>query len=252
MIRVLLVDDEVLIRNALRAKLAGEPDIAVIGECGNADETVQAIASLRPDVVFLDVQMPGQTGFAVLEEIGVDKMPLVVFVTAYDEYAVRAFEVHALDYILKPFDRERVQKALERVRIRMRERERGDLATRLEQLLAERAGQRQWPDRIPVRSGTKIELVRAADIDWVEAESNYVVIHAKGRTHVLRETLTSFQQTLDPNVFARIHRSYVVNLSRVRQLRPMFHGEYEVELSDGTRISSGRTYQDAMRRLLDY
>ncbi len=250
MIRALIVDDEPLIRQALRSNLVSEPDVQVAGECGDGDAAIAAIRSLNPDVVFLDVQMPGTDGFGVVEGIGPAHMPLVVFVTAYDEYAVRAFEVHAVDYLLKPFDAERVQRAVAQVRLRLREKGTGDFARRLENVLAIVERQTQWPERLPVRSGQKIELVAVNEIEWVEAESNYVLIHTRGRTHILRETLGSFEKRLNPAKFARIHRSYVVNVSRIKELRPLFHGEYEIVLADGARISSGRTYADVLQRLL--
>ena len=251
MIRAILADDEPLIREFLRANLAREPDVRVVGECGDGDETVDAIRSRPADVVFLDVQMPGCDGFEVIRAVGAAQMPLVVFVTAFDDYAIQAFEVHAIDYRLKPFDEDRVARAVEQVRVRLVERNRGQLAERLEQMLQmQAAGKAGGARRIPVRCGQRIELLDAADIDWIEAESNYVTIHVGKRTHVIRETLGAVERRLDPTVFARVHRSYVVNLSRVTQLHPLFHGEYELVLSDGTRISTGRSYTHVVQRLL--
>jgi two-component system LytT family response regulator len=176
-------------------------------------------------------------------------MPLVVFVTAYDEYAIQAFEVHAVDYLLKPFDADRVAAALDKVRVRLAAREGSRLAERFEQVLASLGAGRDRPTAIPVRIGERIELVRMADIDWVEAESNYVTIHAGPRELVIRETLGSLERKLDPKTFARVHRSHIVNLSRVTQLHPRLHGEYELVLADGTRIGTGRTYTHVVQRL---
>jgi len=249
MIRAVVADDEPLIRDFLKARLEAAGDVAVVAECVDGDDAIDAIRSREPDVVFLDIQMPGRDGFGVIEAVGPAKMPLVVFVTAYDEYAIQAFEVHALDYLLKPFDADRVARAVERVRTTLADRDRTQLADRLERVLAAVGGDRERPHSLPVRIGERIELVRVADIDWVQAESNYVTLHAGPRALVIRETLGSLERKLDPRAFARVHRSYLVNLSRVKHLHPLFHGEYELVLTDGTRISTGRTYTHVVQRL---
>ena len=249
MIRALIADDEPLIRNFLRARLEALADVRIVAECCDGTEAIHAIRAHAPDVVFLDVQMPGCDGFGVIETIGVSNMPLVVFVTAFDEYAVQAFEVHALDYLLKPFDAERVAAALERVRARLASKEDVRIAETLEKLLAVVGRDRQRPRAIPVRVADRIELVPVADVDWVEAEGNYATIHAGARALVIRETLVSLERRLDPQIFGRVHRSYIVNLSRVKQMEPLFHGEYELVLADGTRIPTGRSYTAIVQRL---
>lgn len=249
MIRAVIVDDEPLIREFLRSKLEPIADLTVVAEAGDGVDAIEKIRASSPDVVFLDVQMPGCDGFAVIEQLGAAMMPLVVFVTAYDEYAIQAFEVHAVDYLLKPFDADRVSRAVDQVRTRLAARDGARLSERLEKVLAALGGDRDRSQTLPVRIGERIELLRIADIDWVEAESNYVTIHAGQRKLVIRETLGSLERKLDPRTFARVHRSHVVNLTRVKQLHPLFHGEYELVLHDGTRISSGRTYNHVVQRL---
>ena len=251
MIRAIIADDEPLIREFLRANLAKERDVRIVAECGDGDEAIEAIRLHPADVVFLDVQMPGCDGFSVIGAVGADRMPLVVFVTAFDEYAIQAFEVHAFDYLLKPFDADRIAAAIARVRDRLDERTRGQLAHRLEQLLASGPTRGlSYPQRIPVRNGPHIDMITVADIDWIEAESNYVTVHAGKRSHVMRETLSAIERRLDPTRFVRVHRSFLVNVSRIARLNPLFHGEYQLVLADGTRIASGRTYSHVIRKLI--
>ena len=250
MIKTVIADDEPLVRAFLRSNLELAPDVRVVAACADGDEAVAAIHVHAPDVAFLDVQMPGYDGFEVIEAIGPSQMPLVVFVTAFDEYAIRAFEVHAIDYLLKPFSGERVLRAVERVRVRLAERARAHQADHLEKVVqAIRAGRQRTPT-LPVRVGDGIELVRVSEIDRVEADSNYVVVHAGARALVMRETLGAIERKLDSTLFVRVHRSHLVNATRVRQLRYLFHGEYELTLTDGSRIGTGRTYSHAVQRLL--
>ena len=250
MIRALIADDEPLIREFLRGRLEAIGDVCVVAEAGDGAEAIEQIRAHAPDVVFLDIQMPGCDGFGVIRDVGTAKMPLVVFVTAYDDYAIQAFEVHAVDYLLKPFDQDRVRTAVDRVRERLAAREGAQLAERLEKVLAALGGDRDRRHTLPVRIGERIDLLRIADIDWVQAESNYVTIHAGPRELVIRETLGSLERKLDPKTFARVHRSYIVNVTRVKQLHPLFHGEYELVLQDGTRIGTGRTYTHVVQRLV--
>jgi len=250
-IRALVVDDEPLARERLRTLLKKEADFEVAGECGDGEKAVAAIEKLKPDLVFLDVQMPEADGFQVIEAVGAAAMPAVVFVTAYDKYALRAFEIHALDYLLKPFDRERFQKTLERARRHLADGgSTGDLHRRLLALLKSIQPVRGHVERLVLRSGGRVTFLRTDEIDWVGAAGNYVELHAGKEAHLLRETMSSIQARLDPERFIRIHRSTIVNVERVRQLRSSFHGDYEVLLRDGTRLTLTRNYKDKLQKLL--
>ncbi|HEX2202399.1 MAG TPA: LytTR family DNA-binding domain-containing protein [Longimicrobium sp.] len=265
-IRTLVVDDEPLAREGVRLRLARDPAFEIVGECANGVEAVDAILDLAPDLVFLDVQMPGLSGFEVLEEVGGASLPAVVFVTAYDQYALRAFEVHALDYVLKPFDDERFAATLQRVRGRVAERRAGRLGERLSGLLGELSSggigsgngggegggaRRSFPDRLVVRDATKIAFVPVAELDWVEADGDYMRLHCSGKSHLVRRTMAQMEQRLDPDRFVRIHRSTIVNLDRVRELRPTFNGEYVVHLHDGTKLKLSRGYRKRLQTLLE-
>ncbi|MBI4914170.1 MAG: response regulator transcription factor [Acidobacteria bacterium] len=239
--RVLIVDDEPLARQRIRQLLAGEGDLEVAGEAVNGLEAVRLIEELAPDLVFLDVQMPELDGFGVVESVGVDRMPATLFVTAFDQHAVKAFEVHALDYLLKPFDRERFRKALARVR-EWRGRPGG--APSLEGLLAEIRRDQPCPDRFLVRNGERYQLVKASAIQWVEAEDNYVRLHVEGASHLLRHTMGGILARLDPKVFRRIHRSAIVNLDFIKELQSWTGGDMLVVMRDGTRLTLSRTYRD--------
>jgi two-component system LytT family response regulator len=247
-LRLLIVDDEPLIRLGLRQAVDDIADVETIGECGSGDEAIEAIRSQRPDLLLLDVEMPGCSGLDVVRRVSPAQMPAVVFVTAFHEYAVQAFEVNAVDYLLKPFDAERVHQAIARARARITADGHNGLAERLQALLASR--DHQYPDRIAVRSGERFELVPVAAIDWVEAADNYVVLHCGPKRHVLNETLTSLERRLDPRVFLRIHRSRLVNISRIVAIHVLMGGTYELELRDGTRVTSGRSYRDAVHRVI--
>jgi len=250
-IRVLIVDDEPLARRGIRRRLESRPGFVVLAECGGGREAVAAIGELAPDLVLLDVQMPGLDGFGVIRALGAERMPAVIFVTAYDEHALRAFEVHALDYLLKPIDGERFDAALEHARSSLRMRAASDLARRLAGLgasLAETAGRPL--ERIAVRSGGRIVLVAVQDIDWIEAADNYVRLHAGPKQHLLHASLSGLEARLDPRSFLRVHRSAVVNVERIRELRPLSHGEYRLVLADGTELSTGRRYRRALDELL--
>lgn len=245
-IRVLLVDDEPLVRRGLRSLLAEEAGVEIVGEARNGAEAVSLIQDEAPDLVFLDVQMPGLDGLGVLAALAPEDRPAVVFVTAFDQYAVRAFDLHAVDYLLKPFDPPRFRTALERARERLRPGARAAGQEALSGLLAEL--QRQTgtggPDRLAVREGGRIVLVPVEEIDWIEAADNYVRLHRGNRYHLLRESLGRLEETLDPRRFARIHRSAMVNLSRVKALEPAPGGEYDVILTDGRRLTLSRSYRD--------
>jgi two-component system LytT family response regulator len=255
----LIVDDEELARRGIRSRLEGVDDVEIAGECENGRTAVEAIRDREPDLVFLDVQMPGLDGFDVIEEIGADAMPVVIFVTAYDEHALRAFEVHALDYLLKPLDEDRFHDALDRARTRHAERSASDLSDRLATLLADVDPDRETPEasaseprsRFPVRTGGRIRFVDADDIRWVEAAGDYVRLHTGETTHLLRETMSGMEEQLDPDRFLRIHRSTIIDTDRLEELRPYGNNEYIVVLDDGTELKLSRTYRDDLTEFFD-
>ncbi len=244
MIRALVVDDEPLARRGIRVRLERAADVEVIGESANGPEAVAAIRELSPDLVFLDVQMPALDGFGVVEQVGAEHMPPVVFVTAYDAHALKAFDVHALDYLLKPIDDERFDVAVARARRRITERT--AVGRQLAAVLAEVRDR-----RVLIKDRGKVIIVNEADVDWVEAEGDYVRVHTGGRGHLLRETMAAMAERLDPARFARIHRSTIVNVSRIRELKPHPNREYTVVLHDGTRLKLSRGYRDALQGRFD-
>lgn len=249
-LRVLIVDDEPLAREGLRDFLSEEDDVEVVGEARSGDEALRALEG-DVDLVLLDVQMPGKDGFEVLEEAGVEDLPAVIFVTAYDEYAVRAFDIHAVDYLLKPVRRERFRAALRRAREHLEADEDRSVSRRLTALLrdVESRGGRA-ADRMVVKSGSSTRLVRLGDIDWIEAADNYATLHTREGDHMIRTTMTALEKRLDSDRFVRIHRSYIVNLDRVREIRPWDRGDHLVLLADGTKLSLTRTYRKAVEERL--
>ena len=251
--RVLIVDDEPLARERIHDLLRKEPDVESITECGNGEEAVALIRRLELDVVFLDVQMPGLDGFGVLERLWPDPTPLVIFVTAYERFALRAFDVHALDYLLKPFDAERFTAALARARTRLSNGGSSpDLQRVLRSLLSEIKGGTAAPSSavLAVKSGQRIVPVRVDEIDWVEAEGNYVRLHVGKASHLLRQTIASLEEELDARRFRRIHRSTIVNVDRIRELQPWFRKDYKVILRDGTELTLSRSYTDRLPEFL--
>ncbi|HEX2190561.1 MAG TPA: LytTR family DNA-binding domain-containing protein [Longimicrobiaceae bacterium] len=250
-IRALIVDDEPPARRRIRDLLEDEPDVEVVGECGDGAQAVAAIEAARPELVFLDVQMPEGGGFEVVRALGPERLPAVVFVTAYDRYAVQAFEVHALDYLLKPFDRERFRAAMQRARDALRRPAAGGPDPRLLALLEELRPAPRGLDRIPVRIGPRIRLVPVDEVDYFRAETNYVRLHLGDRSHLVRDTLSGVEARLDPARFLRVHRSLIVNLARVREVEPLFAGEYVLTLQDGTRLTSGRSFRARIQEALN-
>jgi two-component system LytT family response regulator len=245
--RVVIADDEPLARERLRSLLAAEDWLELAGECENGAQAIDTIGRLRPDLVFLDVQMPGATGFDVIEAIGPAQMPLVIFVTAYDKYALRAFDVHALDYLLKPFDRERFQQAVGRARQQIDRRSSGDLERRLLELMQDLKPPTNRLERFVIKAGGRVFFVRADEIDWIEAAGNYVKLHVASEAHLFRETMNALEARLDPDVFFRIHRSHIVNIERIKELQPWFNGEYVVFLRNGTRLTLSRGYREKLQ-----
>jgi two-component system LytT family response regulator len=250
MLRVLIVDDEPVARRRMMRLLRAERDVDVIGEAGDGRAALQAIAEKGPDLVFLDVQIPELDGFGVLRALGGSaRVPGVIFVTAFDRYALRAFEVHAIDYLLKPFTRERLSDAVARVRD-AHQRDRPAADPRLAALLEELRNRPRFLERLPARAGARIVLVDTRDIDWIQAADNYVVLHAGGREYLIRETLTRLEGELDPHEFVRIHRSAMVRLDRIGELVPSPHGDFGVTLKNGAQLTLSRFYRDRVERAL--
>jgi two-component system LytT family response regulator len=239
------VDDERLARDKLRRFLADAEGFRVIGEAANGGQAIALISRERPDVVFLDVQMPGMDGFAVLEGLPDQTLPAVVFVTAHDEYAIRAFEVEAIDYLLKPFDRARLRQTLVRVRRQLR-RDSGEIEEKIRRLLAAGAGERRPLRRIAIRSGGRIQSLPVENVSWIEAADNYLKIHAGKSVHLIRETLSELERRLDPEAFIRIHRCAIVRIESILAVESLFHGDYEAVLRSGERLPVGRRYRERL------
>jgi two-component system LytT family response regulator len=246
--RAIIVDDEPLPRERIATLLEGHPEVEIVAECGDGSEAVRVIADTKPDLLFLDIQMPELDGFEVLEALEGDRLPAVIFVTAFDEYAVRAFEVSAIDYLLKPIDPARFEQALGRALQRLTMPP--DASGELQSFLARWRAQRGFAARFVVRSGGKVTFVRPQEVDWIDAAGNYVRLHAGGRQHLVRETMKSIESRLDPEVFVRVHRSAIVNIDRVVSLEPYFHGEYVVVMRDGSKLTSSRSHSGRLRALL--
>jgi two-component system, LytTR family, response regulator len=247
-VRALIVDDEPLAREGVVLRLERFKDVEVVGECKNGSSAIEKILELNPDVVFLDVQMPGMDGFEVLRALPEENLPRVIFLTAYEQHALRAFEVHALDYLLKPVDDERFDRAVERARQVGDSESKARTAERVLQML--RQNPASYVSRFPVRVGSRILLVSTEDIEWIQGAGNYAELHSPGRSHLLRETLNSLEQKLDPSQFLRIHRSKIVRVGCVRELQPIDNREYLVRLADGSEHRSSRSYADRLENWL--
>jgi two-component system LytT family response regulator len=249
MIKILIVDDEPLARTKLRNLLRDVSDAEIIGEAADGDSAVAAIVHAKPDLVFLDIQLPGKDGFSVIKAIGIDRMPFVVFITAYDQYALKAFDVRALDYILKPFDRKRLERALDHARKQL------DLAggqeefrRQVQSLLHEVRLEPRALERILVKSRGRIIILRTAQIDWIESAGNYVTLHCGAESYLVRETMAEMAGKLEGGTFIRIHRSSIVNVDRIKEIQPSFHGEYDVILKTGGTLVLSRNYRENFRR----
>jgi two-component system LytT family response regulator len=247
MTRILIADDEPLARERLKMLLAGQEGFEVVGECHDGPSTIDAIRRSKPDLVFLDVQMPGANGFDVVSALGGEELPLFVFVTAFDTYALKAFDVHALDYLLKPFDRDRFLQALARARQQLERPSNSDLRSRLLALVRDLEPAPQRLERFVIKSGGRVFFVRADEIDWIEAAGNYVKLHVGTETHLLRETMTAVEAQLPRETFYRIHRCHIVNIERVKELQPWFNGEYVVFLRTGARLTLSRGYREKLQ-----
>jgi two-component system LytT family response regulator len=249
-IRVLIVDDEPLARERIRDMLSDDPEVEVVSECANARDAVTTILKQPPDLLILDVQMPGKDGFSILEELGPARTPPVIFVTAYDQYAVRAFEVYALDYLLKPFDQERFDKAIRRAKDHIRGGASEDLSQRLLAALEQIKSKPTYLERLVIKNNGHLFFLKTEEVDWFEAEGNYVRLHAGKETCLLRDTISSLEGQLDPKKFVRVHRSAIVNIDRIQELQPWFHGEYRIVMRDGEQLTLSRSYRDKLNDLL--
>lgn len=244
-IKTLIVDDIELARERIKMFLKTNPEIEIIGECANGREAIAKIHKLSPDLVFLDIQMPKTSGFDVVQAIGVNNMPAVIFVTAYDEFAIRAFEVNAVDYLLKPFSKERLTNAVERAKRQIkREIQESDLEERLNSLLKQinSPGATKYLKRITVKNAAYIFLLPTEEIEWIKAAGNYVELHVGKEMHLIRESLTQLEERLDPERFVRIHRSRIVNINFIKSIYPLFSGDHIVVLRNGTELNMSRTY----------
>ena len=248
--KILIVDDEALARERLRGLLAAEPNVEIVAECQNGYEAIAAVESLHPDLMFLDVQMPELDGFQMLAKLNGESIPMIVFVTAYEQYALQAFEFHALDYLLKPFDAERFQQAFQHARHMIERQAQHEVTARLAALLDELPKSQKYLSRLVVRTESGMCLLPVDDIDWLETQGNYVQIHSAGQTYSLREPMKFLEKALNPEVFLRIHRAFMVNVQRIQEVQPWSSGEYTLILRDGTRLFSSRSYHDTIERLL--
>jgi len=256
-IKTLIVDDEPLARRNLRVLLERDPQIEILDECRNGREAVKAINTLSPDLIFLDIQMPEMDGFDVLERVGPAHIQAIIFVTAFDQYALKAFDVHALDYLLKPFDDERFARALDRAKSQIAAREINQLSERLLALLEAREterkgskGEERYLTRLMIKASSRVMLLKVDEIDFIEADGNYAKLHTGRKTHLLREKMNDLEGRLDPAKFVRIHRSIIVNLERIKEMHPHFNGDYVVVLEDGRQLKLSRTRREQLEARL--
>lgn len=251
-IEALIIDDEPLAREKVRGFLDNEGDIQIVAECRDGKEALEAIEEHRPQLVFLDVQMPEMDGFEVLANVEPDHLPTVIFTTAFDQYALKAFDVHAVDYLLKPFDRERFRQAMKRARGDIERRQMGDMRGHIQALLDHVAERRpKPPQRLVIKSSGRVVFLKVDDIDWIDAAGNYVKLHAGGESHLLRETMSRLEERLDGTKFIRIHRSTIVNIECIKELQQQFHGDYLVVLKSGQRLTLSRSYREKIQQMLD-
>jgi len=248
-IRVLIVDDEPLARERIRTLLRDEPDIQIVAECADGAAAVKAMEKESPDLAFLDIQMPGLDGFGVLRAVAKERMPVVIFVTAYDQHALRAFEAHALDYLLKPFKPARFKQAVQRAREQLAQRQAGAMSQGLLELLSQTRPKREFVSRLAIKSGERTLFVKAEQIDYAESAGNYVVLHAGKENHVMRETLGALEEKLDPKKFVRVNRSTLVNVEQIKELQPMFRGEHVVLLHNGKQLPLTRGVRELQELL---
>lgn len=249
-LRAVVIDDELLARQIIREMLVDDSEIEIVAECVNGREAIEAIQSCQPDLLFLDIQMPEVAGFDVLESLKDGPSPAVIFVTAYDQYAVRAFEYHAVDYLLKPFDRERFEMAVSRAKAHLRCARNGELDKRIRALLESLKVETKYVDRIVIKNSGRVCLIETNELNWVEAEGNYVRLHTTSKAHLMRETIGNLEAQLDPKKFLRVHRSTIVRIDSIRELQPWFHGEYHIILHNGTKLTLSRNYREQLQSVL--
>jgi two-component system LytT family response regulator len=249
-IRALIADDEALARKFIRRMLKDDHDVEIVGECSDGKETVAMIRKQNPDVVFLDVQMPEMDGFAVLESIGIERLPEIIFATAFEQYAIRAFELHALDYLLKPFDQARFKDAIKHAKERFRSERQNEGRMQITALLESIKNKPQYLDRLMIKAGGRISFLSTEEINWIEADDKYVHLHTGKISPMVRQTLSAMETQLDPKTFRRIHRSAIVNVKRIKELQPLFSGEYSILLEDGTKLTLSRNYKDKLFEFL--
>ncbi len=250
MLRCIVVDDEPPARDLLRIMLRDHAEVHLVAECANGPQAVAGIQQHRPDLVFLDIQMPHQDGFQVLQELDPDEFPAIIFVTAYDRYAVRAFEMNAIDYLLKPFDEDRLARAIERARERLAQRDRAELNRQISAALDILRSGESDRRRLSIREGERTYLQRIEEIDWVEADAKNVRIHSGKRTYIMRETMKVMEDRLAGADFVRVSRSAIVNLDRIREIQPWFNGDYVLILRDGTEVTTTKGYREELARLI--
>lgn len=251
-LRCIIVDDEPPARQLLRLMLRDQANVELVAECATGPQAVLGIREHRPDLVFLDIQMPQQDGFQVLQELSPGEFPAVIFVTAYDRYAVKAFEMNAIDYLLKPFDEERLSTAIDRARDRLAQRDRAELDRQIAAALAVLRSGESDRRRLTIKEGDRTYLHRIDDIDWVEADAKYVKIHSGKRTYVMRETMKAMEDRLVGADFVRVSRSAIVNLDRIREIQPWFNGDYVLILRDGTEVTTTKGYRDELTKLITH
>lgn len=250
-IRTLIVDDMLLARNRVKRYLSADPEIEIIGECSDGHEAITTIAELQPQLIFLDVQMPEVDGFEVLAALDPVDRPEVIFITAYDQFALRAFDVHALDYLLKPFDQERFERAVKRAKEQINRKPQNSLDGRLEALLKDIRSEPKYLKRLAVKTAGRTIFLLTEEIDWIETAGNYLKLQAGNESHLIRERMNQIETRLDPRKFVRIHRSTVVNIDRIKELQPLFNGDQIVVLRDGRQLTMSRTYRDKVLTLLE-
>jgi two-component system, LytTR family, response regulator len=250
-IKTLIVDDEPLARERVKRFLRDEADIEIVGECKSGAEAVKTIKQIKPDLVFLDIQMPEKNGFEVVKSLDAKTLPTVIFVTAYDQYALKAFDVHALDYLLKPFNRERLHRAVARAREHIENKNRGNLDERLAALIADLKTEKKYLERLVIKSVGRVFFLKTDEIDWIEAAGNYLKLHVGREAHLIRETMNGIEAKLDPHKFLRIHRSTVVNIDCIKELHPMFSGDYAVILRSGAELTLSRNFRERFLELFE-
>jgi|CXWL01.1.fsa_nt_gi two-component system LytT family response regulator len=250
-IKVLIVDDEPFARKYIREMLGGQDDIEVIGEAGNGKVAMRAIAKNKPDLMFLDIQMPEMDGFALLQSLGSDELPVIIFTTAYEEYAIRAFEVHAVDYLLKPFDQQRFSRSLEHARHLLTESSsRIEESGQISELIRAIREKPKFLERLLVKRNGRIIFLKISQIDWIKADDKYIHLHGEGVRHMIRQTLASIKSQLDPSQFVQLNRSVIVNVDSIKELHPMFNGDHEVQIRDGSKFTLSRNHRSELFDLL--